>query len=128
LHRAIRKHGASDFTEEHLAYADSQDQLDKAEIEWIHKLLADIPEHGYNLAKGGQRCRRCPTVYVQLKRKTRQRLAEEKAEWIRRTFGLFGILKSQEAKTPQEFLSSMRSDSKSARSRSKKHSRLTEQI
>ena len=118
LHQAIRRLGPSDFTEEHLAYANSQKMLDKAEIRWIHKLLADLPAHGYNLAKGGRHLRRKQTPRIRRKRTTvQQHFAERKAEWIRRTFGLTGILKSQKARTPEEFLSLMHTDSKSAKSR-----------
>lgn len=52
LYNAMRKYGIDNFTIEEIDTADSLDDLNNKEIEWIKKLNTKIP-NGYNIVDGG---------------------------------------------------------------------------
>jgi group I intron endonuclease len=53
IHRAIQKYGATAFTREAVAEAESLPDLNRLECEWISR-LGTIAPGGYNLTRGGE--------------------------------------------------------------------------
>jgi len=87
LKQAIEKHGVENFKKVILQIVDTEDELDKAEIEWISKFNAANDKNFYNLTDGGtggNTLRRLPPDIVS---KTRSgwfnKLSEEKKELVR---------------------------------------------
>lgn len=68
LYRAIRKHGAENFTVQCLAEAESSEELCQLERLWILALGTRAP-HGYNMTSGGDGVRATPEVREKMRAK-----------------------------------------------------------
>lgn len=53
INYAIKKHGSENFNWEIIDYADSQDELDRKEANWIEHYRSNIKGFGFNLTCGG---------------------------------------------------------------------------
>lgn len=67
LHHAMLKHGYDNFTIEVIDQADTREQLDAKEVEWIAKLRTTESRHGYNCTTGGGACFHGPSSRARLK-------------------------------------------------------------
>jgi group I intron endonuclease len=68
FHIALLESGFDSFVWEEIDRADSQEELDRKEREWIAHYKADDPAHGYNQQGGG--------VYHSVSEKTRRKISE----------------------------------------------------
>lgn len=67
LHLAMLKHGYDNFTIEVVDQAETREELDAKEIEWIAKLRTTDKHHGYNCTTGGGACFHGPSSRARIK-------------------------------------------------------------
>lgn len=81
LYRAIRNHGSENFSVQYLAQANTAEDLNNLERQWIVSLDTTVP-HGYNMTAGGEGVAGTPEVCEKIRAKALGRPASKRQKEI----------------------------------------------